>query len=99
MTLAIVDELAAYSAMHLLFGIRKIANGNGGPGFAEAVGENPIVEDWPSQINDRSFGRVERTNAFDVNRFPGRVWDRHLDIAEWLVRISAQVINQIGLPV
>ena len=67
MALAIVDELTADGAMHLLFGIRKITDGNGWAVLAEAVGENSIVEDRSSQVDNRSFGCVQGTNALDVN--------------------------------
>src|SRR5580704_10497245 len=98
MTSAIVDELGADSAMHLLFRIRKIADGNGRPVLAEAVGENSIVEGWSSQINNRFFRCFQGTDALHVNGLSSRIPNRYLDIAEGLDRISSQVINQFWLP-
>src|SRR5271155_756234 len=98
MTSAIVDKLNADRAMHLLFGIRKIADGNGWPVFAEAVGENSIVEGWSSQINNRSLCCFQRTDALDVNGLSSRISNRYLNIAKRLVRVNPQVINQVWLP-
>src|SRR5580692_5937376 len=98
MTSAIVDELTADGAMHLLFGIRKIADGNGRPVLAEAVGQNSIVEGWSSQINNRSLCCLQRTDALDVNGLSSCISNRYLDIAKRLARISSQVINQLWLP-
>jgi hypothetical protein len=97
MALAIVDGLTADGAMHLLFGIRKITDGNGWAVLAEAVGENSIVEDRSSQVDNRSFGCVQGTNALDVNGLSCRISNRYLDIAEGLARVGAQVINQVWL--
>src|SRR5271163_656086 len=74
---AIVDKLTADGTMHLLLGIRKIADDNTGPVFAETVGKNSIVEDWPSQVDDRSVGCVQRTDALDVNCLARRIPNRY----------------------
>src|SRR5580698_2639215 len=98
MTSAIVDELTADGAMHLLFGIRKILDGNGWPVLAETVGKNSIVDRRSSEINNRSFRCFQRTDALDMNGLFSRISNRYLDIAKRLARVSSQVINQIWLP-
>src|ERR1035438_2547483 len=89
----IVDELAADCAMHLLLGVREVTDGDGWPVLAETVGENSIVEDRSSQVDNRSLGCVQGANALDVNVPTGRISHRDLDIAERLAGVSAQVIN------
>src|ERR1700689_3627631 len=94
---AIVDELTANGAMHLLLGIRKIPDHNARPVFAETVRKNSILEGRPAQIDDRLVLRLQRTNALDVKGLSCRIPNCDLNIAEGLGRIGAQMINQIWL--
>src|SRR5580698_9032825 len=95
---AIVDELTANGAMHLLLGIRKVPDDNARPVFTETVGKNSILEDRPAQVDDRLVLRVQGANALDVNGLSCRIPNRYLDVAKRLAGVGAQMINQIWLP-
>src|SRR5579859_398296 len=94
---AVVDQLAADSAVHSIGSVGQIVNYDTRAIFTKAVGKNAIGDTGGAKVSNASTRRINAPQGLDGNRIRASVMNSHRDRHEIGVRVRSHRVDQVRL--